>query len=98
MAVLTDIQSALGLSDGQEVLIAVIIGAVVLVVTMMLLGTKSSSGDVSAGLRQEEKGSSATASNGKPLNAAVFKPFRLLESTQVSHNTKLLRFEIPGKR
>jgi hypothetical protein len=34
----------------------------------------------------------------KVLNPAVFKKFRLLASTKVSHNTKLLRFELPAGR
>jgi hypothetical protein len=36
--------------------------------------------------------------NDQILNPAVFKPFKLLQITKVSHNVKLLRFEIPHSK
>ena len=53
--------------------------------------------DVSAGLRREERATqqAASSSEDKVLSAASFKKFRVLEVTNTSHNTKLIRFEIP---
>lgn len=53
--------------------------------------------DVSAGLRREERVThqSPSASDEKVLSAASFKKFRVLEVMNTSHNTKLIRFEIP---
>jgi hypothetical protein len=55
--------------------------------------------DVSTGLKNEERNSVGQSSEEKVLNAAVFKPFKVLKVTNVSHNTKLIRFEVPfGKQ
>ena len=69
---------------------------------------KSFFGDVNARLRREESfdaltrmaSEDPTKTNGsdKVLNPAVFRKFQLLQVTKISHNTKLLRFEIPGGR
>lgn len=57
--------------------------------------------DKSVGLRREESKASATnlqsSSTGKPLNPAVFQKFKLIDSQQISHDCKLMKFEIPGK-
>lgn len=57
-----------------------------------------SSADVSTGLRREERATqqSPGSSDDKVLSAAAFKNFRVLQVTITSHNTKLIRFEIPG--
>ena len=65
--------------------------------------------DISTGLHRELAraisssnlaGGEADVNNAEVnvLNPAVFHKFRLMQTTQVSHNTKLLRFEIPGGR
>lgn len=58
--------------------------------------------DVSVGLRNEELRSSASctslaaaAQDERVLSAAAFREFKVLKVTKVSHNTKLIRFEIP---
>jgi len=59
--------------------------------------------DVSVGLRREQHMTSSTALNQlagtsddeRVLNPAIFKTFRVLQVTKVSHNTRLIRFEIP---
>lgn len=40
----------------------------------------------------------APPADEKVLSPAAFKPFKLLSATKISHNTKLLRFEIPHGR
>ena len=67
--------------------------------------------DISTGLHRElaraisssnlaggETDAAAASSDKNALNPAQFRKFRLQQSTNVSHNTKLLRFEIPGGR
>ena len=60
--------------------------------------------DFSVGLRNEERGSAAnsipdsSSSDDKVLHPSSFKDFKVLQTLQVSHNTKLLRFEIPFGR
>ena len=53
--------------------------------------------DVTAGLHREERATlqAASSSEDKVLSAASFKKIRVLEVTNTSHNTKLIRFEIP---
>ena len=53
--------------------------------------------NVSAGLRREERATlqAASSSEDKVLSAASFKKIRVLVVTNTSHNTKLIRFEIP---
>ena len=65
-------------------------------------------GDVNARLRREEsfdaltrmssEDPTKTSETDKVLNPATFRKFQLLQVTKISHNTKLLRFEIPGGR
>ena len=78
---------------------ASLIVGVILIVVFLQSSKKSidDRGDVSAGLRREEKASqpSPASSDDKVLSAASFKKFRVLEVTSTSHNTKLIRFEIP---
>jgi len=59
--------------------------------------------DVSVGLRNEERYSAIntpleSSSDDKVLHASSFKDFKVLQVLPVSHNTKLLRFEIPFGR
>mmetsp|Transcript_1438 Transcript_1438/g.3349 ORF Transcript_1438/g.3349 Transcript_1438/m.3349 type:complete len:377 (+) Transcript_1438:193-1323(+) len=77
-------------------------------------GISRSSGsllDVSVGLRNEERLSvpsvasmnslasmTSTPVSEKVLSASEFRPFSVLKVTRVSHNTKLLRFEVPHGR
>ncbi|KAK3265765.1 hypothetical protein CYMTET_25580 [Cymbomonas tetramitiformis] len=56
---------------------------------------RGDTGDVSVGLKREQS-ASLSAKDTKVLSAAKFQPFKIIRSEQVSHNTKLLRFEIPG--
>lgn len=62
--------------------------------------------DISLGLQQEEKQDEKQSSPLQPsqktmekdlrvLHPINWKPFVLIESTQISHNTKLLKFQIP---
>lgn len=58
--------------------------------------------DVSEGLRKEELRSSSSYNSlanldndDRVLSAAAFREFKVLKVTKVSHNTKLIRFEIP---
>ena len=80
------------------VIAASVIGLVILVFLNQANAT-STHADVSVGLKREQAGDAATASaSGKPLNPAVFKPFVVTNTTQISHNTKLLRFAVPGNQ
>ena len=58
--------------------------------------------DVSVGLRREEKGSSsgnlAGAGDDRVLSATKFSKFSVTKVESISHNTKLIRFEIPATR
>jgi len=54
--------------------------------------------DVSTGLKREVSLSSSNTlseMDDRVLNPAVFKTFKILKITKASHNTKLIRFEIP---
>lgn len=53
--------------------------------------------DISVGLMKETK-EDVSQSNDCILNPAVFRPFKITKITQVSHNTKLFRFEIPSNK
>jgi ferredoxin-NADP reductase len=60
---------------------------------------ESSNADVSRGLKKEEdansiKTSSSSSSDDKVLSPSVFRQFRVLKILKISHNTKLIRFEI----
>ena len=63
--------------------------------------------DISIGLKREQARSSSSNLTGlgaskkdddRILNPIYFKPFTVIETTKVSHNTVLLRFEIPSDR
>jgi cytochrome-b5 reductase len=64
--------------------------------------------DISVGLQNEEMRSSpscsslqtmnTTSSDVRVLSPSEFRPFVVLKSVRVSHNTKLIRFEIPHGR
>eukprot|EP00428_Durinskia_dybowskii_P076714 CAMPEP_0170357206 /NCGR_PEP_ID=MMETSP0117_2-20130122/1582_1 /TAXON_ID=400756 /ORGANISM="Durinskia baltica, Strain CSIRO CS-38" /LENGTH=319 /DNA_ID=CAMNT_0010611355 /DNA_START=218 /DNA_END=1173 /DNA_ORIENTATION=+ len=58
--------------------------------------------DISEGLRKEELRTTSSfnslanlADDERVLSAAAFREFKVLKVTKVSHNTKLIRFEIP---
>lgn len=81
------------------------LGISLLVITLAFIiskikPTNSNSGsndDISVGLQREQRSTSSNALNDlKPLNPSVFKPFKLVSVVQVSHNTKSLKFEVPG--
>jgi ferredoxin-NADP reductase len=61
-------------------------------------GTQNSSNaDVSRGLKKEEAANSTktvSSSDDKVLSPSVFRQFRVLKIIKISHNTKLIRFEI----
>ena len=69
---------------------------------------KSFFGDTNSRLRREEsfdaltrmssEDPTKTNENEKVLNPAVFRKFQLLQVTKISHNTKLMLFEIPHGR
>ena len=61
------------------------------------ISTPRKSEDISVGLIKESK-EEVSQSAEKVLQPAVFKPFKVIKITQVSHNTKLFRFEIPSKQ
>ena len=87
----------------DSTVIAILAACVILLtVIVALILNKNNNGaargeDVSAGLRFEERGTISTSSTAddKVLNPAVFKDFKVLQVIKVSHNTKLIRFEIP---
>lgn len=55
--------------------------------------------DISVGLSIEQSLSQESPSaDFRVLNPATFKTFKLIKSTKASHNTKLLRFEIPPSK
>jgi hypothetical protein len=58
---------------------------------------ESSNADVSRGLKKEEAANSiktSSSSDDKVLSPSVFRQFRVLKILKISHNTKLIRFEI----
>jgi hypothetical protein len=84
-----------------QLAIAVAVVAIVLSLFLFKQGknTSTRADDISEGLRREQRNSSASSlSDLRPLNPSIFKPFKLVEVNQASHNTKLLRFEIPGNQ
>ncbi len=57
--------------------------------------------DISSALRREERATIEEhigANDDRVLNPAVFRTFKILKIMKASHNTKLLRFEIPHGR
>lgn len=92
----------------QQTLIGLLAGLLILTLTTLFYlfnrndSSKQSIADVSTGLKNEERNTTATSgdkdSDNKVLNPASFKQFSLLSVTNISHNTKLLRFEIPFGR
>lgn len=89
----------LDLSD-TAVLTALLTAVVGLIgIFLFLRGSKQTDYriDVSAGLKREEKATpkSSTSADDKVLSASVFKNFRVLQVSNISHNSKLIRFEIP---
>lgn len=70
-----------------------------------LLGRRNGGGkgeDKSVGLRRAEANSSSgnltAMDDDRVLNPLKFRSFKVVSSTQVSQNTKLIRFAIPGDR
>lgn len=52
--------------------------------------------DMSVSLQMEEKKSDHSADNSSPtLKASIFTEFKVLQVKKISHNTKMIRFEIP---
>ena len=95
---LTRVTLQLGISSEQFTVLA---GGLVIIlfflVNIIASGKKNDKGDVSMGLkREQESDPTTTSADTKPLNPAIFKPFKLMQTTQISHNSKLLKFEIPG--
>lgn len=95
-------------SQSVSIIVAALILAFIWVVSGNALRKDSRNGedegaDVSMGLRREQGLTSSTALNQlaeasddeRVLNPAVFKKFRVLQVTKISHNTRLIRFEIP---
>lgn len=63
----------------------------------------NSNADISTGLIREQRLTSSSSisqleSLDKILSPSQFKPFKCVYVTKVSHNTKLLRFELPNDR
>ena len=62
-----------------------------------------SNADISTGLLREQRMTSSSSmsqleSSDKILSPSQFKPFKCVSVTKVSHNTKLLKFELPYDR
>ena len=96
--------SLMDLSRDQLMLLALCTVAVAAVL-VWLLGRRSGGGkgeDKSVGLRRAEANSSSgnltAMDDDRVLNPLKFRAFKVVSSTQVSHNTKLIRFAIPGDR
>lgn len=51
--------------------------------------------DKSPALKKEENASQISTIDGKVISPAQFKSFTVLQISKISHNTKLIRFEIP---
>lgn len=102
----------LPLDNVGQLLVTIVGGVVVLVVivfgilrnnggkaTNSSMKTVKSYNDVSRGLQREMQQSDNVgngADDGKVLSASQFRPFQVLKVTQISPNTKLLRFELPA--
>jgi hypothetical protein len=93
--------------DLDPTLLSALIALLLILLTLLLTHSSSSSSssstDVSVALQQEEAATpslthSHTSSDTRVLHPVTFKPFLLTAVTQTSHNTKLLRFEIPEGR
>lgn len=93
----------------DPVVLALILGSALAIffVAGLLRGDRNGSGvkasksfaDVSKGLQREQQQTDAPAADdGKVLSASVFRPFQVLKVTQISHNTKLIRFELPADK
>lgn len=100
----TSIMDRLEVND-TNVMAAIVIGVLVVLLSVVLLQSRESGTDISIGLKREEalSDTAKTSTGGKPVDTRVlhpvqFKSFRLVNTTQTSHNTKLLRFEIPEGR
>lgn len=96
---------ALQLSDttiyALIVTLIVTIGCVVLlnISLQKKIGHQGITADKSVGLKKEERVTkSVSASDDKILSAAVFRKFTVLKVIKTSHNTKMIRFEIPYSR
>jgi ferredoxin-NADP reductase len=91
---------------------SIIISIIIIIITCIILLTrkskptknKSKGFDISIGLKREQNLTSSTNllsldnnnNSNKVLNPAVFNDFKVLKITKISHNTKLIRFEIPN--
>jgi hypothetical protein len=87
--------------NDAHVVVPIFMGILIVLLSAILLQKKEEGVDMSIGLKREEALSDTKA--GKPedtrvLHPVTFKPFKLIKSTQTSHNTKLLRFEIPNNK
>jgi cytochrome-b5 reductase len=85
----------------EERVYAVAILVLILAVSawFLLLRPATEHEDMSKGLIIEESITvDSKANDDKVLNPVQFKKFKLVKSTQASHNTKLLMFAIPGDK
>lgn len=91
---------AYNFSDPVVVTAIVTVGLGLLCIFLFIRSSKQvdSRTDISIGLQREQKASQITPSSAddKVLSAASFKNFRVLQVTVTSHNTKLIRFQIPN--
>jgi hypothetical protein len=89
-------------SDTAIVTAIVTVGLGLLCIFLFVRSSKQvdSRTDISIGLQREQQASQASPSSAddKVLSAASFKNFRVLQVTKTSHNTKLIRFEIPNEK
>lgn len=92
--------------------IGTIISLIIIIITCIILlirksksnnKNKSKGCDISVGLAREQNSTSCTnllsldnQNNKKVLNPAIFNEFKVLKISKISHNTKLIRFEIPN--
>lgn len=88
------------LNDAQ-IVAPVFLGILIVLMAIIFLKEKTTGEDVSVALRREEALTERPLISKAPVDARVLHPvnfrrFRLVRSTQASHNTKLLRFEIPN--
>ena len=94
----------IGTPESYVLYITVALFLIVVVPELLVRRANSASdkgSDVSRGLKREQARSSnmgGTAKDDRLLNPIYFKPFTVIETTKVSHNTILLRFEIPNDR
>ena len=94
---------------GFEVTLLPLVMSVLAVVMVLVWGSKAKNtgygdgSDISQGMRREQAGTPEVKSgNGKEdnrvLNPITFKPFTVVSTNRVSHNTVLVRFGIPDDR